>query len=160
MNTHSKRALALLCALVLAACAPTASPPAARVSSMGDASQEAVARAGDVTVRASAVPTLSLSPEIATRYGIERDEDGVLLLVMVRRGARETAVGARIEATVTDLRGRPRTVDMRELRMGEVLDYVGVVQADLPDTLRFDLRVTREDGGSSTMQFTRDFRLQ
>ena len=160
MKTFARAASFSLCMLALVACAPSASPPASTVSSSGDASQEAVARAGDVTVRASAVPTLSLSPEIATRYGIERNEDSVLLLVMVRRGTEESAVGARIQATATDLRGRPRPIEMRELRMGELLDYVGVVEADLPDTLRFDVQVTRNDGGTSNLQFTRDFRPQ
>ena len=82
----------------------------------------------------------------------------MLLLVALRQGpqAQETSLPAQVTATVTDLRGRTQPVAMRELRSGELLDYVGVVEVAPPDTLRFDLVIVREGGARSTLQFTRD----
>ena len=82
-----------------------------------------------------------------------------MLLVGVRQGsdAQEVALPARITATVSDLRGRKHIIDMRELRSGDLLDYVGTIEVSPPDTLRFDVQVVRENGATSTMQFSRDF---
>lgn len=132
--------------------------PAASATSTG----EAVARAGDVTIRASVLPTAMLDERVARGYGIERSDRTAMLLVSVRRGpeGRETALPAQVLAKASDLRGRAHLVDMRELRSAGpdgLLDYVGTLEIDPPDTLRFDVQVTRQDGATSTMQFTREF---
>lgn len=156
-----------IAALTMSACGgdsgnapPTRATPAA-------ASQEAVMRAGDVTIRASVLPTAALAPEVASHYGIARGDRTLMLLVGVRKGpeAEETALPARVAATVTHLSGQKRDIAMREVRIAapqdgsgpELLDYVGVIETDLPDKLRFDLTVVREDGGTSTMKFEREF---
>jgi len=157
-STRHVLTLSLMC-IALAACgggeppAPPASPGAA------GATQEAVSRIGDVTIRASAIPTSTLSEAVARQYGITRDKDTVMLLVGVRQGesAQETALPANIVATASDLRGRKHVIEMRELRSGDLLDYVGTVDVSPPDTLRFDVQVARENGATSQMQFTRDF---
>lgn len=146
----------ITCAFALAGCngsAPPPTPPAVAVQ------QEAVSRIGDITIRASALPTVALAPEVATRYGLARDERTVMLLVGVRQGAdmQETAVPATITATATNLSGQRQSIALRELRSGDLLDYVGTVETSLPDTLRFDLTIVREGGASSTMQFSREF---
>lgn len=142
----------------LAGCGGSAPPPAAAVPA-APAQQQAVSRIGDVTIRANVLQTSMLNAAVAQRYGIERADNRVMLLVGVRRGpdAQQSSLPARITATVTDLRGRSHQIEMRELRSGELLDYVGTIEVSLPDTLRFDLQIVRENGASSTMQFTRDF---
>jgi hypothetical protein len=69
----------------------------------------------------------------------------------------ETALPATVTATVTNLSGQRQQIALRELRSGDLLDYVGTTETSLPDTLRFDLTIVREGGASSTMQFTREF---
>ena len=59
--------------------------------------------------------------------------------------------------TATPLGGTAQTLALRELRSDGLLDYVGTVETSLPDTLRFDIRIVREGGASSTMQFSREF---
>jgi hypothetical protein len=126
---------------------------------------QATARVGDVTVRASLVPTENLDGEVADRHGIAREPGTVLLLVGVRRGegAAESSLPASVSAQVTDLRGRTRQLALRELRSdagpGEpLLDYAGTVQVSAPDTLRFEISVDWGGaGGSTTMQLQRDF---
>lgn len=155
------RAALFSCALLLAACGGGGgSPPTPGAAS---APQEAIARAGDVTMRASVVETMTLSAEITRQYGITRSDDTVLLLVAVRKGADDaTAVSmpATITATATNLRGGTQAVTMRELRSGSgadaLLDYAGIATVTPPETMRFDVRIVRADG-TSTMSFTREF---
>lgn len=150
----------LLATSLLAACGPqqpTTALPAQPT--------QATARVGDVTVRASLVPTESLGGEVAARHGIAREPGTVLLLVGVRRGegAAETSLPAAVRARVTDLRGRTRQLPLRELRSdaapGEpLLDYAGTVRVSPPDTLRFEISVDwGGPGRSTTLQLQRDF---
>ena len=143
--------------LAIAACSGAQTPQAAAPSAA--TANEAVSRIGDITIRASVMQTSALNEAVARDYGIVRDEGTVLLLVAVRQGpeANESALPAQITATATDLRGGKHDIAMRELRSGDLLDYVGTVDVSLPDTLRFDLTIVREDGASSTMQFSREF---
>ncbi|KGM54557.1 hypothetical protein N800_01160 [Lysobacter daejeonensis GH1-9] len=150
----------LLTCLLLGGCGGDtgpAGPPAAATAP--SAPQEAVTRIGDVTIRASVVQTSTLPDTVAMQYGIERSDRLALLLVAVRQGpeAQETALPATITATATDLRGRRQDIPMRELRTGDLLDYVGTAEIDLPDTMRFELTIVREGGARSTMQFNREF---
>lgn len=147
--------LLLALPLLAAGCGGAPPPPAAAMP----APQQAVSRIGDVTIRANVMQTSMLNETVARRYGIERADDRVMLLVAVREGplAQETSLPARITATATDLGGHRHTIEMRELRSGELLDYVGTVGITPPETLRFDLRIVRGDGATSTMQFNQDF---
>ncbi|MCI4568716.1 DUF4426 domain-containing protein [Lysobacter sp. CFH 32150] len=151
------RRLLLAPMLAVAACSGAQTPPAAAPPAA--TANETVSRIGDVTIRASVVQTSTLNEAVARGYGIVRDEGTVLLLVAVRQGpeANESALPAQIMATATDLRGGKHDIPMRELRSGDLLDYVGTVAVSLPDTLRFDLTIVREGGASSTMQFSREF---
>lgn len=161
------RPTSLLCAcavslLLVSGCGGGTPPPAAPAA---DAHEEAISRIGDVTIRASAIPTATLDADVARNYGIVRDERTILLLVGVRQGegAQETALPATITATATNLSGQRQAIALRELRSGgsepgqALLDYVGTVETSLPDTLRFDVTIVREGGASSTMQFSREF---
>lgn len=156
MRVHYPIIAALTTVLLLAACG--AEPPP-RTAENSPVPQEAIARVGDVSMRASVVQTATLGAEVASQYGIRRDPGTVMLLVAVRQGAdgNEVALPAQITATATDLRGQRQTIAMRELRVGDLLDYVGTVQTTLPDTLRFDVTIVREDGATSSLQFSREF---
>ena len=147
---------ALLLAVAMTGCGGNAPAPATPAQ---PAQPEAVSRIGDVTIRATTLQTAALTPDVASRYGISRGDRTVMLLVGVRQGPemQETALPATITATVTNLSGQRQQIALRELRSGDLLDYVGTVETSLPDTLRFDLTIVREGGASSTMQFTREF---
>jgi hypothetical protein len=147
-------ATALLC-LALAACGNDAPKPAKRI----DTPQEAVSRVGDITIRANVLPTANLNDIAARSYGIERSERTALLLVSVRRGpeGQDTALPATIQATATNLHGQRQEIAMREVRTGELVDYVGTADASPPETLTFDLKILREGAAATTMTFSRDF---
>lgn len=114
---------------------------------------------GDLHIRASAVPTMQLADSVARGYGITRGDDRILLLVAVRRGseAAEASVPARVDGWVTDLRGRRQALSMRELRTGELVDYVADIQTSLPDTLQFQVRVTPRGEAPRQLDFVREF---
>ena len=65
----------------------------------------------------AAMPTAMLAPEVASRYGIARDDRTVMLLVAVRQGTemQETSLPATITATVTNLSGQRQPITLREL---------------------------------------------
>jgi hypothetical protein len=155
----------LLCLLLLAlvACSNPA-PPKSGVATSASASSEgaqadAITRIGDVSIRASVIQTSMLNEAVAREYGISRDPKMVLLLVAVRQGpdATATALPASITATATDLRGGRQDIAMRELKSGDLVDYIGTVDTTLPDTLRFDITVVRTGAATSTMQLQREF---
>lgn len=145
---------------LLTACGaePAAPVPAATLAE----SQDTVVSIGDVTARATVMPTAMLGSLVAEKYGIRRADDQIMLLVGLRRGegSAEVSVPARIVATASDLRGGRRPIELRELSSGELMDYVGTVQVSLPDTLKFEIDITLEDGARKTMQFTREFQPQ
>jgi len=95
---------------------------------------------------------------VARQYAIERSSTKILLLVNVR-GAGNGAAPA-ITATVTDLQGHATAVALRSVQVPQpgapTIDYVGIVDATLPDTLRFAVEAKR-DGSTATVQLSRDF---
>lgn len=149
-----------LLALLLVGCTPN--PPAGGAIAPSAVPQETTVQTGDITIRANAMQTSSLGAAVASQYGIPRDDNRVMLLVGLRRGAvaEEVSIAAQINVAVTDLRGQRQAMPMRELRSGELVDYVGTVEVSLPDTLRFDLSIVLPDGRTSTMQFNREFHPQ
>lgn len=141
-------------ALLLGGCGGAAPPEGHAGATM----EEATVRSGDVSIRASVVPTASLNPAVASRYGIQSGPGVVLLLVGVRQGEgmQETALPARITATATDLRGTRTRIELREIRTGELVDYAGTVRVTPPETLRFELEAEHAAGAPSGLSFSRD----
>lgn len=141
---------ALLAAVLLAGCGNAPEPPAAP--------QEQVLQRGDLTVRATVMQTSTLSEAIAARYGIERGDEVVMLMVGVRQGPAETSLAATVTASATELGGRRHAIAMRELRAGGVVDHIGTLRVELPTTLDFDLEIRRSGQPPLRMDFNRDFR--
>lgn len=141
--------IALFAAALLAGCGVD-EPPAAP--------HEEVMRRGDTTVRATVMQTSTLSEAIAARYGIERADDVVMVMVGVRQGPAESQAAATVGASATDLRGRRHDIALRELHAGGLVDHVGSLRVELPATLDFDIEVRRQGQPPLRMDFNRDFR--
>lgn len=155
---------ATLCAaILLSGCGDDAPKPAKRI----DTPQEAITRIGDVSIRANVMRTANLNEAVARGYGIQRSDRTLMLLVSVRQGpdGQDIALPATIRASVANLHGQRRDIEMRELRTGDpgagptqtLIDYVGTVDVSPPDTLSFDLTIAREGAAPASMQFSREF---
>ncbi|MGN6153732.1 MAG: DUF4426 domain-containing protein [Lysobacteraceae bacterium] len=152
-----------LALLALTACGGGDKPRAARQI---DAVQDAVARVGDLTVRANAVSTARLDEAVAKQYGIARADDTVLLIVSVRQGpdGQDVAVPADVSVTARTLSGTPAPLPMREVRTGDpgsgpgqvLVDHVGTFKVTPPDTLTFDVKVARDGKQVATLALTRE----
>lgn len=118
-----------------------------------------MARAGDVTMRATAIPSSRLNPVMARRYGVEPDDDRILLVVGLRRGdaTNETSVTGRVQAQASNLLGTRQKVPLREVHNDGFIDYVGEVRVSAPDTLRFEVNVRPDGAPPTTLLFHRDF---
>lgn len=150
---HARFAVPALVAAVLAGCGGTAPPPP------GPQPREAVLQVRDATIRANLVPTRNLGEDMAARYGIERGEDTVLLMVGVRQGSegRQASVPARVTASAIDLRGNREPIPLRELEAGGFVDHAGTFRVAPPETLTFEVEVRREGAAPATLRFNQDF---
>jgi hypothetical protein len=149
-------ALSVLAAASLIGCGREASTPPQHAAN--NAANEAV-RIGDVVMNISAIQTDKLPAQIVQRYGASRDAHTVLIVVSMRVGDDATAVSQHlntIQVTVTDLLGRKQNVAMREMREGELIDYVGTATVSPPDTLHFQIKAD-SGHGIYPAQFNRDF---
>ncbi len=154
------RFLLLAClALPLAACRGehASTPPVTAASSQAQ-SAEAESSIGGTTVHISVVQTSQLPDSVAREYGLDRSPRTVLLLVNLRGVG--SAPAPVISATVTDLLQHTAPVSLRATHLAhadaDTLDYVGTVEATLPDTLRFTV-VARRGGATATLEVNRDF---
>ena len=121
--------------------------------------QQIEARVGDATINIVAMQTASIPAEVAREHGIVRSEDLVMLMVSPRQGSLGNLSSApmQVAATVTDLRGQQQALEMKQVVNNGLIDYVGTVQTQLPDTLRFEVQVATPEGVRETLQLTREF---
>jgi hypothetical protein len=149
-------AFSLLCAL--AGCTAEPSVPAAEATQA-----PAIASVGDVTVRATTLPTAKLSDAMAREYGVPREPGTVLLVVGMRRGPelQETSLAGRVTVQATDLLGARQRPALREVRSGGgaegFVDYVGTISVSMPDTVRYEIVATPAGGAPITLRFNRDY---
>lgn len=146
-------------AFLLAAChGDTAAPQAAAPASSQEQSAEAESTIDGATVHVTAVRAAQLPESVARQYGIARSPRTILLLVNLRDVG--TAPAPAISATVTDLQEHTTPVALRALHVAQAeagtVDYVGSLEATLPDTLRFTVVATR-GGATATVRVSRDF---
>jgi hypothetical protein len=154
-----RRAAAVL-ALALAAGAALASAPAPAKPSLTLSSGFNSTQSGEYTVHYNAMPSTTLSPEIATRYGITRSANRALINVSVMKGPRaaeSVAVPARIDAAATNPNGQRQSLRLREVRDRGAIYYLGEARIDERDTLDFELTVTPEGGAPINARYRQEF---
>ena len=99
---------------------------------------------GDITVHYSAIPTTTLTPEVAKQYGITRSANRALLNVSVRKGkpGADTAVPSVVTAAASNLNGQRQSISLREVKDGEAVYYLGEARVSGNETLSFEIEVT------------------
>ena len=152
--------LALCFAFALTACGHDASPSTTAVAAAttpGDAANDATATSNGITLRANVVETQDLQESVAKSYGIAREPNQALLLLTVRNAKGDNATPVSLQATVSDLKGGARPLPLREIRVGDFVDRIGLVPVNAPDTLTFEVRAQLAPGSTSTVRLSRDF---
>lgn len=106
-------------------------------------------QSGDITIYYNALPTSSLSPEVARSYGITRSSSRVLLNVAVRRGVpgKDTVVPATVTSVASNLAGQRQELALRTVSEGDAVYHLGEARIQGNDTLSFEIEVRPQDGG-------------
>lgn len=110
-----------------------------------DAAAQNTVERGEITVHFNAIPSVSLSPEVARQYAITRSANRALLNVSVQQRQQHDvslALSARVSGTATNLAGQRQTLALREVREGNAIYYLAEPRIAAGETLSFELSVT------------------
>ncbi len=115
---------------------------------------------GPLEIHYNAIPTDELLPEVARAYKIERSKTRGLLTISVLKqnnmGA-ASPVPAKISVYATNLAGQLTYVDMREVKEGTAIYYLGEFRISPPETLRFNATVEVAGEPKREMLFNQQF---
>ena len=116
---------------------------------------------GDYVVHYSAVSAASITPEVARQYGITRSASRGLLNIAVQQKQADGlahAVPATVTASVTNLNGQRQQLQMREVREGEAIYYLGEPRVEEAASLDFEIEV-RPSGSAQpiSLRFSQEF---
>jgi hypothetical protein len=153
----------LFAASLLLACGQPAGPPANTSSALPMEPADASSRDfGDHVLLFSAIPTNSLTPEVASTYGITRSANRVLLNISILKkteGAPDMPVAGTVRASAVNLNGQAKNLSLREIREGEAIYYVGDVSISGEEGLVFSIEAqpTGATGAPLAVRFQRQF---
>lgn len=163
MNTFAIGALAPLLVTALVACDPgdtrrtTQDDGRTRLSS-----NKSHAEFGDYVIHVNGMTTASLSPEVAQSYGIQRSEEiGMFNLVILKKATgpqTDQPVSGDVTVSAANLTGQLKNIEVREIRDGTAIYYIGEVSVDDRETINFDFDVTPEGSdGTLLVRFSHQF---
>ncbi|MBP6627343.1 MAG: DUF4426 domain-containing protein [Arenimonas sp.] len=127
------------------------------------AAAENSVRSGQTVVHYNAVPTTSLTPDIARQYGITRSANRALVNIAVREGAlgADRAVPAKVTIAATNLSGQRSDLRVREVREGDAVYYLAEARIAGNDTLAFEVEATPEGATAPIrVEFRQEFFAQ
>jgi hypothetical protein len=99
---------------------------------------------GSLEIHYNALTTDELQPDVARTYKIERSKTrGLVTLSVLRKNkvGALTPVPAKLSIYVTNLTQQLANVDMREVKEGTAIYYLGEFRVAPPDTLKFTATV-------------------
>lgn len=115
---------------------------------------------GPLEIHYNALTTDELLPEVARAYKIERSKTRGLLTISVLKQNKMGAaspVPAKITVYVTNLSQQLANVEMREIREGTAIYYLGEFRVAPPDTLKFTATVDVAGEPKREMVFNQQF---
>lgn len=111
---------------------------------------------GDYVVHVNALTTSQLTPEIAAAYDIVRSDKSAMLNVVAmekQASGSDMPVEATVSVAAANLTGQLKSMDMREVRDGENIYYIGEVAIANQETLMFEIDV-RPLGSDADLLFS------
>ncbi len=139
-----KRLLASLCLCLIA----------------GGAHAEISQEFGPIKIHYNALTTDELLPEVARAYKIERSKTrGIVTMSVLKQNKLgvATPVPAKITLYVTNLTQQLANVEMREIKEGTAIYYLGEFRVAPPDTLKFTATVEVAGEPKRDMVFNQKF---
>ena len=116
---------------------------------------------GDYVIHFNALATDMLTPEVAREYHITRSQNiGMVNITVLKKvlGSPGQPVHARVEVTATNLTGQTRKINMREVREGNAIYYIGQFGVTNEETVKFDASVRPQGNpGDLKVEFSQDF---
>lgn len=115
---------------------------------------------GSIEIHYNALTTDELLPEVARTYKIERSKTRALLTMSVLKQNKVGApspVPAKISVYATNLSQQLANVDMREIKEGTAIYYLGEFRVAPPDTLTFNATVEVAGEPMIEMVFSQKF---
>ena len=151
----------LLAGLLAAGCGQNPAPPAAVTPAPSEPATSSSKDFGDHVLYFNAIRTDTLTPEVATSYGIVRSANRALVNISMVKKA-EGSPGVPVPGTVTveavNTNGQFKDLTIREVREGEAIYYIGDVAVADDETLVFTVDATPEGSAKPlSVKFQRQF---
>jgi len=161
LSTTRLACVSLLLTGFLVACGPRPAPPAAAVDTPTEPATSSSREFGDYVLYFNAIRTDTLTPEIATSYGIVRSANRALVNISIVKkadGSPGVPVPGSVKAEAVNLNGQFKDLSLREIREGEAIYYIGDVAIAGDETLVFTVDATPENATAPlSVKFQRQF---
>lgn len=115
---------------------------------------------GNVEVHYNAMLTSDLLPDVARSYKIDRSNTrGLVTISVLRKNAMGVGVpiAARLSVYAVNLNSQLSTIDMREIKEGSAIYYLGEFRVVPPDTLKFNVTVNAPGEPQREVAFSQQF---
>ena len=124
---------------------------------------------GDYEIFFNAIPSMTLLPEMAAKYGIQRAKDIAYINITVfkKTGNNTVMRAATLKGTSSDLMTN-KPLEFREMREANSIGYIAQVRYSNREVLRFDVKIQPElatgeiapVGSPFMISFTRKFYIE
>ncbi len=115
---------------------------------------------GTIKVHYNALTTDQLLPEVARAYKIERSKTRGMVTMSILKQNKvgvATPIPAKLSVYVTNLNQQLTNVDMREIKEGTAIYYLGEFRVVPPDTLKFNTTIEVAGEPKREMVFEQKF---
>ncbi len=97
---------------------------------------------GDIEIHYNAILTHDLTPEIAKTYNIDRSANrGLLTISVLKKNSKGSGepISAAISANTVNLNNQLSKIDLREIKEGKAIYYIGQFRVSPPELLKFTI---------------------
>jgi hypothetical protein len=115
---------------------------------------------GNVEVHYNALLTSDLLPDVARAYKIDRSKTrGLVTISVLRKNAMGVGIpiAAKLSVYEVNLNSQLSNVDMREIKEGPAIYYLGEFRVTPPDTLKFNVTVEAPGEPKREVNFNQQF---
>jgi hypothetical protein len=124
------------------------------------AQAEQAEKFGNVEVHYNAMLSTDLLPEVAKAYKIDRSPTrGIVTISVLKKNAMGVAqpIPAKLSAYLVNLSNQLGDIDMREIREGNAIYYLGEFRIVPPNTLKFTVTVEVAGDPKREVNFSQKF---